>query len=128
MALAARRPPLRSSEEMFEDHLRLRLADRVDDDIQRNYDPDVLVLGYHGIFHGHEGVRQCASRLAAELAQAKFCYTRKLVCGEIAFLEWTATAEGGCIEDGVDTFLIRDGRIVAKTVRYTVTKPERRTR
>ena len=104
--------------------MELRLADRVDDDIERNYDPHVLLLGNRGIFHGHEGIRACANSLASELPQARFRYVRKLVEGEIAFLEWTATGEGGRINDGVDTFLIRDGHIVAKTVRYTVTKPE----
>jgi hypothetical protein len=37
-------------------------------------------------------------------------------------LEWAIDGDGVCIDDGVGTFVIRDGKIVAMTVRYTVRK------
>jgi hypothetical protein len=38
----------------------------------------------------------------------------------VCFLEWTARSDEAKIEDGADSFCIRDGRIVAQTIHYTV--------
>lgn len=43
-----------------------------------------------------------------------------LVAGEMAFLEWTAASKKAIVEDGADSYLIRDGRIVAQTIHYTI--------
>jgi hypothetical protein len=44
--------------------------------------------------------------------------------GEMGFLEWTAEAENGArVTDGADSYLIRDGRIRAMTIHYTVVPP-----
>jgi hypothetical protein len=47
-----------------------------------------------------------------------------LVDGNVAFLEWTAEGEGAGVRDGVDTFVVRDGKIVAQTIHYTVEPAE----
>lgn len=39
--------------------------------------------------------------------------------GDILFLEWTANSAVSRVDDGVDTFVFRDGTIWAHTVRYT---------
>lgn len=40
---------------------------------------------------------------------------------DVGFLEWTArAADGSRVEDGADSFVIRDGRIRAQTIHYTV--------
>jgi hypothetical protein len=38
----------------------------------------------------------------------------------VLFLEWTATSAATKVEDGIDTFVVRDGQIAVRTVRYTV--------
>jgi len=35
-------------------------------------------------------------------------------------LEWKARSSAGNVEDGIDTFVFRDGMIRVQTVRYTV--------
>jgi hypothetical protein len=65
-------------------------------------------------------VRHCAARLEALVPHARLEYTRQVVCGEVAFLEWKARSGDRRIEDGVDTLVIRRGRIVAQTIHYTV--------
>jgi hypothetical protein len=42
------------------------------------------------------------------------------VVGELAFLKWTARCPRAEVGDGADSFWIRDGRIVAQTIHYTV--------
>jgi hypothetical protein len=40
--------------------------------------------------------------------------------GDLLFLEWTADAAQTRVDDGIDTFVFRDGLISAQTVRYTL--------
>ena len=114
----------RSAEQVFEDHLQQSTVGSIEDDLSRNYSEDVVLLTGHGIFHGHDGLRHLARRLNQELPNGKFDYRTRLVEGEMAFLEWTARADGAAVEDGADSYLIRNGRIITQTIHYTV-KPMR---
>ena len=40
--------------------------------------------------------------------------------GDLLFIEWNATSKSTKAEDGIDTFVFRDGLIRAQTVRYTL--------
>ena len=82
---------------------------------------DVVVLTADGVRHGHDGVRELAALLQEQLPQSQFVYTAKVVAGEAALLEWTARDDNGSrVDDGVDSFLIRDGLIRAQTIHYTI--------
>ena len=39
---------------------------------------------------------------------------------DLLFIEWNAKAKEARVEDGIDTFVFRDGMISAQTVRYTL--------
>lgn len=80
----------------------------------------VLLTGY-GVHKGHEGVRRLAKLLEEQLPGAHFQYRTVQVEEDIAFLEWSAQADNGAsVEDGADSFVIRNGQIVAQTIHYTV--------
>jgi len=110
----------RSTAEVFDDHL--ARADRGDlrGDIETNFASDCVLLTTYGRFEGHEGVRAAADLLERQAPGAKYAYTQRSVHGDIAFEEWSAVGAESCIEDGADTFLIRDGRIQVMTIHYTV--------
>ena len=111
----------RSPAEVLEDHLEKALEGRVEEDLARNYAADVVVLMADGVHHGHDGVRELAALLQEQLPQSRFVYTATVVAGDVALLEWTARDDSGArVEDGVDSFVIRDGRIRAQTIHYTV--------
>lgn len=114
--------PSRTVREVFEDHLQNRSRKDLDRDISNNYAGDVVILTGYGIFTGHYGVRQSGAILQADLPHATYHYRTTLDAGEIAFLEWTADSDAGSVDDGVDSFLIRDGRILVQTIHYTVTQ------
>ncbi len=40
--------------------------------------------------------------------------------GDVLFIEWKAVSENTKAEDGIDTFVFRDGMIRVQTVRYTL--------
>jgi hypothetical protein len=112
----------RTTSEVLDDHLARHLSGELEPDIARNYSHDVLLLTNDGVLRGHAGVRHCARLLEQRLPGAALAYRRHAVDGEVAYLEWSARSGERRVEDGVDTFLVRDGLIVVQTVRYTVTE------
>lgn len=112
----------RPLKEVLDDHLRLRECGDLEQDIRRNYAPDVVLLTPIGAYHGHQGVRESAQQLYEAIKDPDSYEYDSIVCDErIALLEWSAKGEEMKISDGVDTFLIEDGKILAQTIRYTVT-------
>jgi hypothetical protein len=110
----------RSTREVFEDHLRESVEGAVENDLARNYAEDVVILTGRGVYRGHDGIRRLAQLLQEQLPGCTFHYITKEVEGEVAFLEWTADSPRARVEDGADSYLIRDGRIVTQTIHYTV--------
>ncbi|MFO7778164.1 MAG: hypothetical protein R6V28_07430 [Nitriliruptoraceae bacterium] len=110
----------RTTQEVFDDHLRLAAEHRFEEDIERNVAPHCVILERRGIFHGRDGARELARLLEEELPAAPYVYLNRLVEGRFAFLEWTAEAAQTHVRDGADSFAIEDGWIVAQTIHYTV--------
>lgn len=115
---------MRATAEVLEDHLRLRRCGDLDADLARNYAEDVVLLCEIGTFLGREAVRRSAQRLGLQLPGAEFTFPSKLVSGEYAFLVWKASSARCVVEHGVDSFVIRDGRIVLQTVFYRLSRGE----
>lgn len=114
-------PSTRSTQDVFDDHLRLRMQGETEQDIERNYADDVTVLSGSGINHGPDGVRTTATILKKYMPGGSWEYHVRLVDGDYAFLQWTGrSAEGRDVCDGADSFVIRDGRIVFQSIYYTV--------
>ncbi len=113
---------LRSTTQVFEDHLMKRLGDKVEEDIKENYSPNVILLTGTGAFHGYDGVRQSAAELTRYLGEGKFVYRHTLVEDEYAFLEWTAVSGSRAVLDGADSFVIRNGKIIFQSIHYTAVK------
>jgi hypothetical protein len=108
----------RSTDEVLKDHLQRRAAGDLDGDLEHNYAPNVVLLCEHGPMQGREGVRKSAEELARQIPEASFEYPAKAVEGEYALLFWRAESAKARAEHGVDSFVIRDGRIVMQTVAY----------
>ncbi|GIH19698.1 nuclear transport factor 2 family protein [Rugosimonospora africana] len=113
-------PRARPPAEVFDDHLRLSAQGRFEEDIERNLSPECVVLERRGVFHGREGARQLARYLAEEVPDARYTYVRQLAEGRVFMLEWTADSDLARVRDGVDSYVIEDGWIVAQTIHYTV--------
>lgn len=109
---------LRSTQAVIEDHLQLRAAGDLETDLKRNYADQVVLLCKQGVFHGCNQVRQSAHRLGLQLPEAHFEYLSCQIEGEWGFLEWRAESEEICAEDGADSYVVRDGLIIAQTIHY----------
>lgn len=110
----------RTAAEVLEDHLQESQYGSIEDDLVRNYSEDLIVLIADGVFRGHDGLRTLGKRLRAELPDSTFEYKTQLVEGDVGFLEWRGRGGGFVVEDGADSYVIRDGKIVAQTIHYTV--------
>lgn len=111
---------LRSTETVFRDHLQRAQNGDVEGDIEQNFAPDCVIMTTYGTFRGHAGASEAAALLDRQLGPAHYNYRKQVWEGELAFLEWTAETERASVPDGADSYLIRDGRIIAMTIHYTV--------
>ena len=112
----------RSFREVFEDHLYLSEKGDFENDLRRNYSPDIVILMENKIYRGYEGIRELAIRLQNGLPDGEFQNNMILLDEEMGMLEWTAQSENFEVLDGVDSYLFRDGKIVAQTIHYTLKK------
>ena len=109
----------RSSEEVLNDHLSCRMANDIQADIDRNYAPDVVIFTSRGRYGGYEGVRELHEKLREHVPD-DYEIVLKLVHGPYAFIEWRAREPGRSVEDGADSFVIKDGRITFQSIHYTL--------
>ncbi len=114
----------RTAQEVIDDHLQLSLTFSVEEDLARNYADDVVFLTGRGVFRGHAVARTLADMLAHELPGGTFEYVTRQVEGDVGFLEWTGRSAHARVRDGADSYVVRDGRIVAQTIHYTVEATE----
>lgn len=110
----------RSTEEVFLNHLDLAQKGDVETDVRHNFSEDCVLLTSYGTFRGHEGIRDAARLLNKQIGRASYEYQTKIHHDEVAFLEWSAKSEHARIDDGADSFLIRQGLIRIMTIHYTV--------
>jgi hypothetical protein len=108
----------RPTREVFEDHLRLRLAGKLEEDLQRNYAPDVVLLTSNSNARGHDALRMSARRLSQQLPGARFEIVSKQVDGRFALLIWKATSDRFDALAGADSFVVEDGLIRLQTIHY----------
>lgn len=112
----------RSTREVFEDHLKLRMKGDLETDLARNYSETVTLLTVNSNVRGHDAMRMSARRLAEQLPDGKFEFVAKQVNGPYALLIWRARSDRFRAVDGADSFVIEDGRIQMQTIHYHLTE------
>ncbi len=110
---------MRSTREVLDDHLALAQQGDWETDLERNFSEDCVLLTSFGEFHGMEGLRQKIALLQEHLPNATYVYERVLYHGNIGFLKWSGDSELSYVEDGADSYFIRDGKIRVMTIHYT---------
>ncbi len=110
----------RTPQEVFQHHGEALMAEDLDG-IVADYSDDAVVMTPDGVLRGKDGVRQAFVKLLGDLPGAKWELPTMLFEDDILLLEWKAVSEKVKAEDGIDTFVFRDGMIRVQTVRYTLT-------
>jgi ketosteroid isomerase-like protein len=109
----------RSPQEVFGHHAQALGAEDLEE-IVADYSDDAVFITPAGVQRGKGGIRQAFTKLLSEVPQATGDIKTTIYEGDILLLEWGAEGGGNRIEDGIDTFVFRDGLIRVQTVRYTL--------
>ena len=114
----------RTAREVLDDHLDLARRWEFELDLERNFSDKIVLLTTYGIFRGISGLREKVALLDEQMPGGRWTYHNVMVEGELGFLEWSGVAENGArVEDGADSYLIRDSKIRVMTIHYTVIEP-----
>jgi hypothetical protein len=108
----------RTPQEVFAHHGKA-LATGDLDEIVADYTDDSVLITPAGVSRGKDGIRQAFAKLLDDLPNAAWDLKSQIFEGDVLFLEWAADSSINRVDDGVDTFVFRDGSIWAQTVRYT---------
>ena len=109
----------RTPEEIFQHHAEALGAGDLDE-IVADYSDDAIFISPSGVLRGKEGIRAAFIRLLADVPDAAWDLKTLIFDRDILFLEWAADAAATRVEDGIDTFVFRDGLIRVQTLRYTL--------
>jgi hypothetical protein len=109
----------RSPQEVFGHHAQALGAEDLEE-IVADYSDDAIFITPAGVRRGKDGIRQAFTQLLGELPQATWDIRTTIYEDDVMLLEWGAEGGGSRVDDGIDTFVFRDGLIRVQTVRYTL--------
>jgi uncharacterized protein (TIGR02246 family) len=109
----------RTPQEVFAHHAEALGAGDLDG-IVTDYADDAVFITPDGVKRGKDGIREAFTKLLADVPNADWALPTQIYEGDVLFLEWTAVSAATKVEDGIDTFIFRDGLIRLQTVRYTL--------
>jgi ketosteroid isomerase-like protein len=109
----------RSPQDVFAHHVQALGAGDLDE-IAADYAEDAVVISPSGVQRGKDGVRSAFTQLLSDLPNAAWDLKTQIYEGDVLFLEWAADAGATRADDGIDTFVFRDGLIQTQTLRYTL--------
>ena len=109
----------RTPEEAFSHHAQALGAGDLDE-IVADYTDDAVFISPAGVKRGKDGIRAAFTQLLADVPNASWDLKTQIYENDVLFLEWAADAAATRVEDGIDTFVFRDGMIRVQTVRYTL--------
>jgi hypothetical protein len=108
----------RTPEEAFAHHGQALGAEDLED-IVADYTEDAILVAQQKVYRGKDGARQVFTQLLSDVPQASW-ELDTVFADDVLYLEWKATGGGREVQDGIDTFIFRDGMIRVQTVAYTI--------
>lgn len=90
------------------------------DAIVDDYSADAVILTPGGVRTGHSGVREFFEEILERLAGMDLEIINTRSSGDYLFLEWVGRSPEKTVSDGVDTFVVENGKIALQSVRYTL--------
>jgi hypothetical protein len=110
---------IRTPREVFQHHAQALGAEDLEG-IVADYSGDAVFMTPAGVLRGKSGIRQAFTKLLSDVPKAKWDLKTQLYENDILLLEWAADSAKTKIDDGIDTFVFKDGLIRVQTVRYTL--------
>jgi ketosteroid isomerase-like protein len=85
-----------------------------------DYSEDAVVITASGAVRGKNGIREGVTKLLSQIPGARWQVKTQISEGDLLLAEYAVDARTAKIEDGVDTFVFKDGLIHAQTVHFTL--------
>ena len=119
METKANNMDLRTTKEVFDHHNQAFKAADIEA-VMSDFAEETTYVTANGVAKGKDAIREIyLKHFATALVGDSSTIISLVTEGEIVLFEWTAKTATIRINDGVDTFVIRDGSIVAQTARST---------
>jgi ketosteroid isomerase-like protein len=111
-----------STKDVIDHHLKA-FSERDLKGVLSDYAPSVVFFTQHGPLRGPDAIRPLFQTMIAEFAKpgAAFNMKEQFVDGDYAYILWTGETADNVYELGTDTFIVRDGKIVAQSFTGKVT-------
>ncbi|MFN7997720.1 MAG: nuclear transport factor 2 family protein [Bryobacteraceae bacterium] len=105
-----------STSDVLDRHLR-SFADLDLDGVLADYSPDAVLFAPHGPLKGPAAIKPLFEGLVSEFGKPGSSFTMHQRCieGDHAYIIWTAETADNTYEFATDTFVVRDGKIVAQS-------------
>jgi ketosteroid isomerase-like protein len=115
---------MRTVKEVFEHHAKALNEANLDEVAYDYADQAFLITKDDGVVRGREAIKKWfGAVLSGPLVGAQFEGTTLILEGDIVYLEWKGEGTKN-VASGVDTFVIRDDRIHAQTVKLLSLTPK----
>ncbi len=114
-----------STSDVLARHLR-SLAEYDVDGVVSDYSPDAVLFVSGGPLKGPDAIRPLFQTLISEFRKpgSSFTMQQRSIEGDHAYIIWTAETADNSYEFATDTFVVRNGKIVAQSFAAKV-KPKR---
>jgi ketosteroid isomerase-like protein len=89
------------------------------EEIIADYADDAILVVQRKVYRGKDGAREVFTQLLSDVPQAEWELDQTFA-DDVLYLEWKATGGGRKVDNGIDTFIFKDGMIRVQTVVYTV--------
>jgi ketosteroid isomerase-like protein len=113
---------MKTTKDVIDHHLKA-FAERDLKGVLSDYATGAVFFTQHGPLRGADAIRPLFQALIAEFAKpgATFRLQQQGVEGDYAYILWTAETADNVYELGTDTFVVRDGKIVAQSFTGKIT-------
>lgn len=112
----------RTTEEVFNHHMDAFLRKDLDDIISDFGENSIFINSFGTKAVGLEAIKTAYSELLQSIEEGTtFAVKQVIIERDIVFLEWTSDSPSSVVNDGLDTNVIRDGKIYAQTVKFSIT-------
>jgi len=105
-----------STKDVIDHHLQA-FADRDLTRVLSDYAPDIVFFTSQGLLRGPDALRPLFQAMIAEFAKpgSVFNMQQQFFHGEHPYILWSAETADNIYELGTDTFVVRNGKIVAQS-------------
>jgi ketosteroid isomerase-like protein len=111
-----------SNKNIIDHHLKA-FVERDLNGVLSDYAPGAVFFTQHGPLRGVDAIRPLFQAMIAEFGKpgATFSMKQQVVEGDYAYIVWSAETADNVYELGTDTFVVRDGKIVAQSFTGKIT-------